>query len=266
MQLPVGFLAAVIIAFLAYRVRSLSRSGAAAAVVVGTLIFGLGGWQWAVILLSFFISSSILTRLFKKRKAEVDEKFSKGGQRDAGQVLANGGIAALIAALHAIFPAAPWTWWAFAAAMAAVNADTWATELGVLNPHPPRLITNGQAVDRGTSGAISLYGTLAALGGSSLVALLAVSIAPFPSSWVSFAMVTLAGLLGALFDSFLGATVQSIYQCPACNKETERYPTHLCGTPTTPLRGWKWLDNDLVNLACAISGAGFVFLFTWVFL
>jgi uncharacterized protein (TIGR00297 family) len=256
MQLFLGLIAAIIVAFLAYRVHSLSCSGAIAAVVVGTFIFGLGGWQWAVILLTFFLSSSILTRLFKKHKAEVDEKFSKGGQRDAGQVLANGGIAAVFAALHAIFPAASWTWWAFAASMAAVNADTWATELGVINPALPRLITNGRAVDRGTSGAISLYGTLAALGGASLVALLAVLIAPFPPSWPYSVMIALAGLLGAFFDSLLGATVQAIYQCPACKKETERHPRHLCDTPTVHLRGWKWLDNDLVNLACAITGAG----------
>jgi uncharacterized protein (TIGR00297 family) len=262
MQFLLGFLAAVIVASLAYRARSLSRNGAMAAVIVGTIIFGLGGWQWAVILLTFFLSSSILTRLFRKRKAEVDEKFSKGGQRDAGQVLANGGVAALFAALHAAFPAASWTWWAFAASMAAVNADTWATELGVLNPIPPRLITNGQAVERGTSGAISLYGTLAALAGSSLVALLAVLMSPFPSSWILFAMIALAGLFGALIDSLLGATVQAIYQCPACNKETERHPLHLCGTPTTPLRGWKWLDNDLVNLACALTGSGTMLVIT----
>jgi len=255
MQFLAGFLAAIIAAFLAYRVRSLSRSGAVAATVVGALIFGLGGWQWAVLLLTFFISSSILTRLFKKRKAEVDEKFSKGGQRDAGQVLANGGIAAIFASLHAIFPAAPWIWWGFAASMAAVNADTWATELGVLNPSLPRLITNGQRVERGTSGAISLYGTLAALGGSILVALLAVVTAPIPASWIYIVTVALAGLLGAMFDSFLGATVQAIYRCPACDKETERNPVHLCGTPTTHLRGWKWLDNDLVNLSCATTGA-----------
>ncbi|PJH75824.1 MAG: DUF92 domain-containing protein, partial [Anaerolineae bacterium CG_4_9_14_0_8_um_filter_58_9] len=74
-QLLLGLLFALIIAFLAYRARSLSRSGAYAAVLVGTLIFGLGGWQWAIILLTFFISSSALTRLFGKRKAALNEKF-----------------------------------------------------------------------------------------------------------------------------------------------------------------------------------------------
>ena len=85
MQLIIGFLLAIIIAVLAYRAHSLNQSGAFAATVVGTIVFGLGGWQWAVLLLTFFITSSILSRLFKKRKQGLDEKFSKGHERDAGQ-------------------------------------------------------------------------------------------------------------------------------------------------------------------------------------
>ena len=263
-RLLIGLAAAIVIALLAWRAGSLSRGGALAATLVGTVIFGLGGWQWAVILLAFFISSSLLTRLFRKRKAEVDEKFSKGGQRDAGQVLANGGIPAVFAALSLLLPSAPWTWWAFAASMAAVNADTWATELGVLNPTPPRLITSGRRVEKGTSGGVSLYGSLSALAGAGLIAGLAVLFAPASTltqePWTAFGVVCLSGLLGALFDSLLGATVQGIYRCPTCAKETERHPLHLCGSPTGLIRGWKWLNNDLVNAACSACGAGVVLL------
>jgi uncharacterized protein (TIGR00297 family) len=257
-QLLLGLLFAIIIAFLAYRARSLSHSGAYAAVLVGTLIFGVGGWQWAIILLTFFISSSALTRLFSKRKAALNEKFEKGGQRDAAQVLANGAVASLFAGLHFFFPTADWPWLGFAASMAAVNADTWATELGVLNPLPPRLITNGKRVERGTSGAISFYGTLSALGGAALIAILAALLDPLnhsPLITSHFLLITFAGLAGALFDSLLGATVQAIYRCPQCDKETERHPLHTCGAATTQIRGWKWLNNDLVNLACALVGA-----------
>jgi uncharacterized protein (TIGR00297 family) len=262
LQLLLGFLFAAVIALAAWRAHSLSRSGAWGALLTGTLIFGLGGWQWAVLLLAFFISSSLLTRLFGRRKASLNEKFDKGGVRDIGQVLANGGVASIFASLHFFFPQAAWTWLGFAASMAAVNADTWATELGVLNPSLPRLITKWKPVERGTSGAISLTGTLAAAGGAAFIAVLAALCTPslhLPTLGAGLAvligLVTLAGLAGALFDSLLGATVQAIFHCPECNKETEKHPLHSCGTPTTQVRGWSWLNNDLVNVGCALMGA-----------
>ena len=255
MQLLSGFIVAILIAFAAYRAHSLSRSGAFAATLVGGVIFGMGGWQWAILLLTFFISSSALTRAFKKRKAGLDEKFSKGGQRDAGQVFGNGGLATLFAGLHFFYPDAQWLWVAFAACLAAVNADTWATELGVLSPRPPRMITNlTREVEKGTSGGVSLIGTLASLAGAAVIGVLAAFISPYPVSWTTGIVVTLAGLLGSLFDSFLGGTVQAIYHCPACGKETERHPLHTCGAATTLKRGWPWLDNDFVNLGCAVFG------------
>lgn len=252
MQLLTAFFLAVLVALAAWRAQSLSRSGALAAALLGTVIFGMGGWQWAALLLTFFITSSALSRAFKTRKRGLNEKFAKGSQRDAGQVFGNGGLAMLFAGLWFFLPGQAWLWTAFAASLAAVNADTWATELGVLNPHPPRLITSLQVVEKGASGGISLIGTLAALGGSALIGLLAVLLAPLKVAPTLAVWVTLAGFLGALFDSFLGATAQAIYICPACQKETERHPRHNCGAPTTLLRGWRWLDNDLVNLACAL--------------
>lgn len=269
MQLLYGFLLALLIAFLAYRAHSLNRSGALAAVITGTIIFGIGGWEWAILLLTFFITSSALSRAFKKRKIGLDEKYSKGHERDAGQVFGNGGIAALFALLHGFFPDALWPWLGFAAALAAVNADTWATELGVLNPRPPRMITNlSKQVEKGTSGGISLVGTFASLAGSALIATLAILLSPTPNTdhpstslWAGWllitdywSLITLSGLAGSLFDSLLGATVQAIYFCPKDQKETERHPLHTCGTETVHLRGWKWLTNDWVNFACGAMG------------
>jgi len=266
-MLLLGILFAAIIAFVAYRAKSLSRSGALGAFLEGTIIFGLGGWQWAILLMGFFVSSSVLTRLFSKKKATLNEKFDKGGQRDIGQVLANGGIASIFAGLHFFYPGATWPWLAFAASLAAVNADTWATELGVLNPTMPRLISTGKSVERGTSGGVSVYGTLAAAGGAAFIALLAVLCTPSldlvlvkPSLIFLFLLLVFSGLMGALFDSLLGATVQAIYHCPHCDKETEKHPLHSCGTRTIQIRGLKWLNNDLVNLFCATLGAIIGFL------
>jgi len=267
MQILTGFLLAIIVAILAYRVHSLDKSGAVAATIVGTIIFGIGGWQWAVLLLTFFITSSGLSRAFKKRKAGLSEKFSKGNQRDAGQVLGHGGLATLFAALHAVYPDSIFVWIGFAASLAAVNADTWATELGVLNPTQPRMITNpGKQVEKGTSGGVSLYGTLASLLGAAVIALPAVYLSPLtPLTLAHFLLITLSGLAGSLFDSFLGATVQAIYFCPADDKETEKHPLHTCGTPTVHIRGWKWLDNDWVNFACSAFGvlAGWIMNSLW---
>jgi uncharacterized protein (TIGR00297 family) len=255
MQLLIGFILAILIAFLAYRVGSLSTSGAWAAVLTGGLIFGLGGLPWAVLLLTFFISSSALSRVSGKRKAALAEKFAKGSRRDWGQVMTNGGLGAILAIGYFVWPRSEWLWLSFAGAMAAVNADTWSTELGVLSPVLPCMITSGKKVERGTSGGISLIGTLAALGGAAIIGIAAIITSP-RSGWLhSLGIITLAGLLGSLFDSVLGASIQAIYWCPACGKETERHPNHSCGTQTSRVRGWSWVNNDLVNFACSLMGA-----------
>ncbi|HCR72381.1 MAG TPA: DUF92 domain-containing protein [Anaerolineae bacterium] len=262
MQLLYGFLLAIIISFLAYKAHSLNKSGAVAAFFVGIIIFGIGGWKWAILLLTFFVTSSALSRAFKKKKQNLDEKFSKGHQRDAGQVFGNGGIPAFFAALNFFYPNDPIIWLCFSASLAAVNADTWGTELGVLNKTPPRMITNlNKIVENGTSGGISLTGTLASIAGSALIALLA---SLLTSNWSIFLIITLAGLMASLFDSLLGGTVQAMYFCPKENKETEKHPIHTCGTQTIHLRGWKWLNNDLVNFACGLFGVIVVIIFSGV--
>jgi Raf kinase inhibitor-like YbhB/YbcL family protein/uncharacterized protein (TIGR00297 family) len=255
--LLIGFGLALIISAGAYWARALSLSGAAAAAFIGTFIFGLGGLPASVLLLTFFISSSLLSRLFSRRKNPLNEKFSKGSRRDAGQVLANGGVATVFILLTARFPGQSWAWAGFAGSLAAVNADTWATELGVLSRSEPRLITSGKRVERGASGGVSLFGSLAALAGGLLVGLFAVlfSRAALPGGVIGLTALGLSGLAGSLVDSLLGATVQAIYTCTACGKETERHPLHTCGAPTTLKRGWAWLDNDWVNVSCALAGA-----------
>lgn len=254
-QLFIGLFFGILIAVIAWRAGSLSRSGAVAAAISGGLIFGSGGIRWAALLMAFFISSSLLSKSFARYKATLNEKFSKGSQRDWGQVLANDGLGACFAILLLFFPNQEWLWFAYTGAMAAVNADTWATELGVLNPSPPRLITTGVRVESGTSGGISLLGSLAAWAGSSFIGLWALLFSVEPTRWKILLAAMLGGVAGSFFDSLLGATIQAIYTCPLCQKETERHPFHTCGTPTEPLRGWNWLNNDLVNFSASAMGA-----------
>lgn len=260
MQILIGFSAGALIAGIAWKAGSLSKSGAIAAAVSGGLIFSIGGLPWAALLLTFFITSSALSKSFKGRKAKLGEKFAKGSQRDWAQVLANDGLGTILAILFILSGAegvlAGWGWIAYAGAMATVNADTWATELGVLNPKPPRLITTGEVVEAGTSGGISFFGTLATLGGAALIGLAGAAFSPGAEAWALLPAATLGGVCGSLFDSLLGATVQAIYHCPACNKQTERHPAHGCGTETVHVRGWRWLNNDLVNFLASALGAG----------
>jgi len=263
----VGLSAGLGIAYLAYRACALNLSGATAAAVLGTVVFGLGGVGWAAVLLTFFISASALSKIFQTQKAAVEQNFAKGSRRDAGQVIANGGVGGVLALAFFIltqgFPESrllSLLWLGFCASFAAANADTWATELGVLNPKKPVLISTFQRVPPGTSGGVSLAGTLAALAGSVLVGCVAVlsgfagwAPAIGMAWWTQLLAIAGAGLLGSLVDSYLGATVQAVYTCPACDKETERHPVHSCGTGTVLKRGLRWLNNDWVNAACTFS-------------
>ena len=259
LQLALGLLLSALIGYLGYRRRSLAASGVLGAVLVGATIFGLGGWAWGVLLVVFFISSSALSHFKEGRKAALSEKFSKGSRRDLAQTLANGGAGALLALANAFWPHPVW-WAAYAAAVATVNADTWATELGVLSHTPPRLITTGRPVEAGASGGLSRLGTLAALAGAALIGLVAAGF-HLAAGWSLLeavgllAVVSLAGLLGSLVDSLLGATVQAIYRCQQCGQETERHPLHGCGGQTRRLRGWPWLNNDWVNFISSVAGA-----------
>ncbi len=264
-----GYAAAGVIGYLGYRAGALSRSGGIAACVVGGTIFGFGGLTWAALLVLFFVSSSALS-FFKAsdlRKKRAAETFEKGGRRDAAQVFANGGAAALLAFLSyfAGSELLPLLFAAFAGSLAAATADTWATEIGVLSSSPPRLLTTGSVVDAGTSGAVTWMGSTATAGGALLIALGASLFAgvglvgplPLPILTRTFpllAAVFVGGMAGALADSFLGATVQAGYRCARCDKPTESR-VHRCGTPTRLARGAAWVNNDLVNASATVTGA-----------
>jgi len=262
-NLVIGVALSSLIGFLAIRRGSLDRSGALGAVLVGTSVFGFGGWVWGLILIVFFLSSSALSHFKASRKAHLAAKFAKGHRRDLGQTLANGGVGALLAFAFAVWPD-PILFCAFVGAMATVNADTWATELGVLGPTPPRLVTSGRIVEVGTSGGVSWLGLLASAAGALTIGVAALvftaaarisdTAANLDSHWILIPVALAGGVAGSLLDSLLGASVQAVYHCPACNKETEA-AVHSCGTPTHHQRGWRWLNNDLVNLISSAVGA-----------
>jgi uncharacterized protein (TIGR00297 family) len=252
-----SFAAAGVIALGAYRARALAPSGALAATLVGGLITVTGGWGWGALLLGFFISSSLLSKLTDRRRPEQGRNVARGSRRDAWQVAANGGIATLCAVLYGI-TGDQMMLAAFAASLAAAAADTWATEIGAYSRRPPRLITSLTPVPRGTSGAVSPLGTAATIAGAVTIALLATLLlgpdldADGGRFWLLLAA-GLGGIAGSVFDSLLGATIQVQYHCPACDQRTEsRF--HRCGTQTVQTRGLAFVTNDVVNFTAIIAG------------
>jgi uncharacterized protein (TIGR00297 family) len=251
-QLEFGAALAALVALVAFRVRALTVSGAVAAFIVGTCVFGAGGWPYAAVLFAFFIPSTILSRIGRARKRELVDA-GKHGARDAWQVFANGGIAAICAVL-AIIKHSPALAAAFAAAFAAASADTWGTEIGTLAKAPPRSILTLRPLPTGLSGGITLPGTIAEVAGASFVGIIAsaLHIAPW---WV----VTIAGIAGAFADSILGASAQELRYCPQCARTCETEP-HICGSPTTIIRGYSFISNDAVNFICTLTGGIIAYL------
>lgn len=240
-QVLLGILLAALIVGFAYRLGALTVSGAVAAWGVGAIVFGFGGWGGAAALLAFFGTSTALSRW--RRRAKERLGYEKGGRRDAGQVLANGGAAALCLLLPLLFPIVgvlP-AHLLFLAALAAANADTWATEIGSALGGRPYDLRSGKPAPPGTSGAVSLPGTLAALGGAVLLGL-------FAGSAAGVGLVTAAGFGGAFLDSLLGATVQAQWRDPLrLGNLTE------CPQAVAPFRGWRVMNNDAVNWLCTVG-------------
>lgn len=253
---PLAMLAAGAVVVVARSRRSLSLDGAAAAMLMGTVLVGVAGWWAGLLLVTFFASSSALSHAGRR---ELTLEQARGSERDAMQVMANGGLALAGAILHGLTGAAGWIV-VLAGSLAAANADTWSTEIGRGSRTPPRLITNGHHVPAGTSGAVSARGLAGAAAGGALIGLFAAagwrwSLLPGDIGWFAGGVgVTVGGVTGSLVDSLLGATVQERRWCPTCEKETEQ-PIHRCGTRTTHRTGLPWMDNDAVNALCAVSGA-----------
>jgi uncharacterized protein (TIGR00297 family) len=202
------------------------------------------------------VSSTALSHLRRIEKARrTDAIVEKGGERDAVQVLANGALFAGAAIMMLVRPDAHWIGLG-AGALAASAADTWATEIGTLSRGLPRSILTGRPVPTGTSGAMSLAGSIAMIAGALFIGLLLLFLGWALEIAIS---VAIAGVFGAMVDTLLGATLQARRWCPTCSQETER-TVHVCGTATVHMRGLGWLDNDLVNFLSAAAGGLAAFL------
>lgn len=251
-RLIAGIAAAAVIAVAAHRAGTLTWSGAVAAAAIGAMGVA-AGWPWAALLILYFVVAVAWSRAGADAKAErTSGVLAKGGRRDAAQVLANGGVFALAALVASLISPSTASVVAIAAlgALAASSADTLATEVGTLAGGTPRSLIGWCAVPPGTSGGVTVAGTLAMIAGAVLIALAARAMALTEA----VAAVVLGGVAGAVADSVLGAALQERRWCPQCQRATER-SVHDCGTPTEFAGGIAWLDNDVVNLFATIVGA-----------
>lgn len=243
--IAVGAAAAVSAA--AWRLGTLRGSGALAATAVGGVVFGFAGLAAAVVLVLFFVSASILSLL-----PPAGERSARG----ARQVLANGSVAAVAAALSSIALSSTdgSALVAFLGAVAAATADTWATEVGVRLGGTPRSILNFRPQPAGSSGAVSLVGTLAAGFGALGVGLAGVLLFPTLDSGVAVT-VTVAGWWAALIDSVLGAALQCRYRCRRCGRSPQVARHDGCPAIAVRQSGLPGLDNDVVNWLATGVGA-----------
>lgn len=203
----------------------------------------------------YFILSSLLSHFGGKKKEEEQTSLQKGRKRDIEQVYANGGIPLLIT-IWWFYQPTEWLYMAYLASVAATTADTWGTEIGYLSKRLPRHIINFKQMNHGASGGVTIIGTIASLLGSAVIGFTAIFYIP---DLTRIYFIIGAGFVASIIDSILGATVQGIYKCSECGKRVEK-PEH-CRKNAILVSGIRWINNDLVNIACTISGPILYFLF-----
>ena len=272
--LSFAFVLAALMSVRGYRKGSLNRSGAALAFVVG-LVSCSASVRFGLTLITFFVGSSKVTRVGAARKRKLEDGHQEGGNRNWVQVAANGGAGTVLAACFLwstrrlgdapeqplSFEAQPWHTLLQAAYMchyACCNADTWASELGVLSKGRPRLVTTWASVPPGTNGGVSAMGTGASVAGGLLIGLVFWALGAVlqagtatqttPPQWPLVPLGAAAGFVGSMIDSLLGATLQFSGWSRSKQLVVERPEEG-----TERISGWNVLDNHQVNFLAAAS-------------
>lgn len=234
---------------IAYRKKSLAFSGTVATLFVGVFVFwNLGFYGW-MILIIFFVSSTILTKIARPYSMRVAIGIQKkGGCRDYMQVIANGGPATVCAILYGLTGDHIYLM-LFGCAVAEANSDTWAGEIGILSEQPPVLITTFKECETGLSGGVTILGTFGGFCGSFLIAIFWYIFYRKMGDFDYFSdtiIIALSGFTGCLMDSILGCTVQGHYY----DESTDRITEHSIrnGVKLPLCRGVSFIDNDIVNL------------------
>ena len=200
-----AFLPSFFVAYLAFFLNWVSLDSTLAITVLGTIALGFGGWMLALAVVFFFGSSSYLTTFREKGEKESDgsPRSRPLSRRDAYQVWSNGFWIAIFTLLWGVYYE-PFLLTAAFAALAVATADTWATEIGTLNPGKTRNILSGKLVEPGQDGGVSKKGHIAALAGSAAIAFFIFG-SMEQGVFFAFFVIMAAGFAGMLADSLLGA-------------------------------------------------------------
>jgi uncharacterized protein (TIGR00297 family) len=204
---PMALVLNVLVAWIGYRLRTVSRAGAASGAIIGSVIAIATGWQGWTLLFLTFIAAAASSRIGLRRKTLLGIAEESGGRRGGGNAFANTGFASLAALLAVTSHAEETAMIAFAAALAAGGSDTIASEVGKAFGRHTYLVTTSQRVPPGTSGAISLEGTSAGFAGAIALGLAAVSLGLVTRE--ALVPVVVGATTGSLVESALGATLEA---------------------------------------------------------
>ena len=190
----------------------LDRGGIIAALFVGMVVSLLGHWTWLAVLMTFLIVGSMATKWRFEEKAKISAEEANDGVRGWKNVLANGGMASIVALSHYYTGGHEWSYYLLCSAISVASSDTLASEIGSLDPRT-RIITTLDVVPPGTNGGMSPTGTLAAFYGALLIALVSTVLGALngdrtPSLFL-FTFVAIIGWFGCQIDSLLGAVLEN---------------------------------------------------------
>lgn len=249
----VGLLLSGAVAVLSIRFGLLTVAGGLGAAIVGALAFSIGGWPLWLLLMWFFGSSNIASRIMAKRSNA--ERRKKHETRRLRQVLANSVPFLACAVVYAITGDSRFLI-VSAAALAASTADTWASEIGVFSANPPINILTGKRMQRGLSGGVSPLGLVATAIGSATSAFLAMLLFhafgySVPTGPDAFFFIIACGVLGSLVDSVLGSLLQAKYRVSE-KPDLVEAPSAGGRGGYVLVSGYAWVTNDAVNF---MSGA-----------
>jgi uncharacterized protein (TIGR00297 family) len=193
-------------AWLGYRARTVSVSGAIGGAIVGAIIYTTGGARAWLFLFITFVAASVASRLGLKRKMLLGIAEERGGRRGAGNAVANCGVATVAAIAAVATPHMSAALLAFVAALTAGASDTVASEIGKAWGRSTFLVTTARRVKPGTPGAMSLEGTAAGVVAALAMAAIGVALGLVPRS--AIVPIAVAATIAALVESALGATLE----------------------------------------------------------